>query len=88
VTIENLYKLTPELKNAIRRHPASTVPSVTGMADKGTGAGRPLAASGKTIAGITDRFRCHQCGHESRPLAAIERHCHGAGHLRYEWVWR
>jgi hypothetical protein len=87
VTIKNLYKLTPELKNAIRRHPASTVPSVTGMADKGTGTGRPPAV-GEETAEKTDRFRCHQCGQESRPLAAIERHCHAARHLRYEWVWR
>ena len=83
----NLFRMTPEIKAAIGRHPAAA-PQPTEQAVRGTGAGRPPAASGKTAVGKTTRLRCSTCQHESPHVATIERHCHAARHLRYEWLWR
>jgi hypothetical protein len=89
VTIENLYKLTPELKNAIGRHPAAA-PQPTEQAARApepvTG---PHRVGEETSVGKTgSRLRCSTCQYDSAHVATIERHCHAARHLRYDWVWR
>jgi transposase-like protein len=71
---ENLFKLTPELKHAINRHPAANRQLFqAGTAVKAAPA-ENVSRSGKS--GKRPRWRCHQCGEGFTAWAAAERHRH------------
>ena len=69
----NLFKLTPELKAAITRHPAANRQTGTGTAVKAAPA-ENVSRSGKS--GKRPRWRCHQCREGFTAWAAAERHRH------------
>ena len=79
---ENLFKLTPELKHAINRHPA---------ANRQTGTGTAVTAAPAASLRRACRWRCHHpdCDATFTTWAAAQRHGHPPyGACRIELVLR
>ena len=88
----NLFRMTPEIKAAIGRHPATSAPSVAEQAVRA--APRQTApAAGEETVGKRSAWRCHICGRQWKAAtedlsAAVNRHCDETRHGWIEWVWR
>ena len=72
---DNLFKLTPELKDAITRHPGAGLTTRSRVAGS---AAPPQAVPGRGSPGKRERWRCHHpdCDATFTAWAAAERHRH------------
>ena len=73
---ENLFKLTPELKNAINRHPAANRQLFQAGSAVHAAPAENVSQSGKS--GKRHRWRCHHpdCDATFPAWAAAQRHSH------------